>query len=132
LINESPRYSVVPLFQRFAALLQSVVLSCIFHELVPDLVHTLDFSCSGDDDTVSNVTDRFRRATTVNLHQFPPVMDDIVHALARLEFLRTLNLAAGTQVVDFPTIWWRRSGIDSHSMPLHYLEHVYHVHRHIS
>ena len=91
---------VIPLYlcsSDFAALL---VLSCIFRELVPDLVHTLDFSCSGDDDTVSNVTDRFRRATTVNLHQFPPVMDGIVHALARLEFLRTLNLAAGTQVVD--------------------------------
>ena len=91
---------VIPLYlcsSDFAALL---VLSCIFHELVPDLVHTLDFSCSGDDDTVSNVTDRFRRATTVNLHQFSPVMDGIVHALARLEFLRTLNLAAGTQVVD--------------------------------
>ena len=91
---------VIPLYlcsSDFAALL---VLSSIFHELVPDLVHTLDFSCSGDDDTVSNVTGRFRRATTVSLHQFPPVMSGIVHALARLEFLHALNLAAGTQVVD--------------------------------
>ena len=78
------------------ALLQ---LDSIFRGLIPDLVRVLHFCHWVDDNTVTIVSDRFRRSTIIHLQGCLHVTNGIVAVLNRLEFLHTLNLS-GTQVTD--------------------------------